>query len=90
MVEEIRIYIEGGGDGPKVKKAFLEGFSQFLSSLRRLARNKRICWQIIACGGRESAFDDFRIALETHHGAFNILLVDAEAPVTRTPWRHLA
>lgn len=35
------------------------------------------------------ALDDFKAALRTHPDAFNVLLVDAEAPVTLGPWKHL-
>jgi len=41
---------------------------------------------ITACGGRNSAFDDFKTALEDE---YPILLVDSEAPVTEPAWEHL-
>src|SRR5215471_7595512 len=91
VVSEIRLYIEGGGDGRDTKARLREGFSGFLRELVNLARSKRIKWQIIACGPRNRAFDDFKTALETHPDAFNILLVDAEGPVqvyTRL-WQHV-
>lgn len=89
MVTEIRIYVEGGGDKSDAKAAIREGFGRFLESLRELARERRIRWSITACGSRNAAFDAFRTALETHPDAFVILLVDSEAPVTRSPWTHL-
>ena len=39
MVDEIRIYVEGGGDGKNTKAAFHEGMSRFLS--RRVKLNVR-------------------------------------------------
>jgi len=59
MVKEIRIYIEGGGDKKETKKAIRIGFSEFLKDLRQIAQKKRIRWQIIICGSRQNAFEDF-------------------------------
>lgn len=89
LVEEIRIYIEGGGDGRETKSDFRRGFSQFFEQIIESARTKRIRWRIIACGSRESCRDDFIYALESHPQAFNILLVDSECEVTTSTKLHL-
>jgi hypothetical protein len=89
MVKEIRIYIEGGGDKKDTKKAIRIGFSEFLKELRQIAQKNRIRWQIIICGSRQNAFGDFKNALKANPNAFNVLLVDAEAPVNTTPCQHL-
>lgn len=89
MVNEIRIYIEGGGDDELTKAFLREGFNSFLQELVTMARSKRIKWRIIACGRRDRAFSDFLNALQTHTDAFNILLVDSEGPVSERPWQHL-
>jgi len=89
MANEIRIYIEGGGDSKDGKAEIRKGFSDFLSSLRESARARRIRWNVVACGSRNSAFEDFKTALNTHSEAFNVLLVDAEGAVNHTPWTHL-
>jgi hypothetical protein len=89
MVKEIRIYIEGGGDKKETKKAIRIGFSEFLKDLRQIAQKNRIRWQIIICGSRQNAFGDFKNALKANPNAFNVLLVDAEAPVNTTPCQHL-
>ncbi len=89
MVSEIRIYAEGGGDQRSGKAAVQEGFSKFLSPLKEMARERHIRWYVVACGSRQSAFDAFEIALKQHRDAFNVLLVDGEGPVTRSPWEHL-
>ena len=89
MTLEIRIYVEGGGDGAATKGAVRQGFGAFLKPLRDSARRSRIGWRIIACGSRNSAFEDFSTALRTHPDAFNVLLVDSEDPVTAPPWTHL-
>ncbi|BAY18139.1 hypothetical protein NIES2109_07350 [Nostoc sp. HK-01] len=90
MVKEVRIYIEGGGDGKNTKALIRQGFSQFFKPLVELARSKKVKWNIIICGSRNSAFEDFKNALNDHPEAFNVLLVDAEAPVkVESPWQHL-
>lgn len=89
MVSEIRIYVEGGGDHRSGKAAIQEGFSKFISSLKGKARERHIRCHVIACGPRNAAFDAFGIASRLHRDAFNILLVDAEGPVSQTPRTHL-
>ncbi|HIK07071.1 MAG TPA: DUF4276 family protein [Trichormus sp. M33_DOE_039] len=90
MVKEVRIYVEGGGDGKNTKALIRQGFSQFFKPLVELARSKKVKWNIIICGSRNSVFQDFKNALKDHPDAFNILLVDAEAPVkVESPWQHL-
>jgi len=91
VVSEIRIYVEGGGDSRETKKKFRTGFGQFLSPLRDKARNRRIEWNVIACGPRFTAYQDFKTALNSHPEALNILLVDSEGTVDkkRKSWAHL-
>ncbi|WP_442921424.1 DUF4276 family protein [Microcoleus sp. PH2017_28_MFU_U_A] len=89
MVKEVRIYIEGGGDGKNTKQLLRQGFSSFFKELVQVAQSKKIKWQIILCGSRNHAFRNFKNALEDHPNAFVILLVDSEAPVKQSPWEHL-
>jgi hypothetical protein len=90
MVKEVRIYIEGGGDSQKTKSLIRQGFSQFFKKLVNEAKTKKIKWNITICGTRNHAFRDFENALKSHPDAFNVLLVDAEAPVRqKSPWEHL-
>jgi hypothetical protein len=89
VVNEIRIYVEGGGDQRSGKAAIQEGFSKFLSPLKEMARERRIRWNVIACGPRNATFDFFEIALKIHKDAFNVLLIDAEGPISRPPRDHL-
>ena len=89
MVNEIRIYVEGGGDQRSGKAAIQEGFSKFLSPLKEMARERRIRWNVIACGPRNAAFESFEIALKIHKDAFNVLLIDAEGPISQPPRDHL-
>ena len=89
MVKEIRIYIEGGGEGKNTKALLRQGFSSFFKELVQVARSKQINWDITVCGSRNKAFRDFKNALADHPNAFIILLVDSEAPVKQPPWEHL-
>ena len=87
---EIRIYVEGGGDQRAGKDTLQRGMRQFLNPIREKARERRMVFRVIACGSRNSAFDDFCIALRSHPDAVNMLLVDAEGPLSsENPWEHL-
>jgi hypothetical protein len=87
-VSEIRIYVEGGGDGRESKAAFRRGMSDFLSEIKELACSRKIGWNLVACGSRNNAFRDFQTAVKTHRDAFNVLLVDAEDSVTSSSIRQ--
>jgi len=89
MVREIRVYVEGGGNNNTSRRRVRGGFSSFLNPLRKLARQKRLGWTVIVCGPRPEAFESFKMAARSHPEAFNVLLVDSEAPVSRPPWEHL-
>ena len=81
MVTEIAIYVEGDGDQRDIKDRLREGFGEFLSELRDIARRKKIRWKIVACSGREEAYRDFCTAMAQNPQAFNVLVVDAEEPI---------
>ena len=91
MVNEVRIYIEGGGESKDTKAFLRQGFSSFFKKLVQVAQSKKIKWNITLCGSRNNAFRDFKNALEDRPNAFIILLVDSEAPVKlkQRPWEHL-
>jgi hypothetical protein len=88
-VSEIRIYIEGGGDSKDTKAFLRQGMSAFLSDLVSEAREKRLKWNLVVCGGRNATFDAFQTSVKQNPGAFNVLLVDSECPVQNAPWVHL-
>ncbi|MBC7908942.1 MAG: DUF4276 family protein [Pyrinomonadaceae bacterium] len=93
MVNEIRIYIEGGAKGNN-KHAEIEvrrGFNSFFRDLIAVAQDKRIRWRNIPCGSRDATYKDFRRSLRANPDSFNVLLVDSEAPVDSgtTPLQHL-
>lgn len=71
----VTLYVEGGGDSNLLRSTCREGFSSFLSKAGLTGHLPRI----VACGGRENAFDSFCTAIANGERAF--LLVDSEAPV---------
>jgi len=89
VVEEIRIYVEGGGDQRTGKAAVREGFSKFLSEIREKARSHRVHWSIVACGSTRNTIEDYQNALQRHRHAVNVLLVDSDGPVILPPADHL-
>lgn len=89
MVKKIRIYCEGGGSNNSTKDLLRKGMNGFLRDLRNIARSNRVRWDLIACGSRESTYEDFVMALKTFPGAFNVLLVDSDSPVDPPSWGHL-
>jgi hypothetical protein len=57
-----------------------------------IARSKAVKFSIVACGGRKATFDDFSTAIKQNPDVLNLLLVDAEAPLTdkfKEVWTHL-
>lgn len=84
MVKEIRIFFEGGGDRSDDKRRLKEGLHGFLREPIAMARRNRIHFNLIPCGTRRKAYESFLTALNTHPGAFNVLLVDSEGPVPVT------
>ena len=81
--------VEGGGGGSQTQAAVREGFQRFLQDIVRTARSQKVRWQIVACGPRQAAFENFLLALDIHPDAFNVLLVDSEGPVNHGPKEHL-
>lgn len=79
---EIKIYIEGGGDGPSGKAALRQGFNALFAKQRDKARSMRWRWDIVLCGGRNAALDAFTTAFRQNKSAIVALLVDAEGSVS--------
>jgi hypothetical protein len=73
VVTEIRIYFEGN-------KSLRSGFHTFFSELVDAARAQRCKFELISAGAKEEAVQDFKDALSTHSGAWNILLLDSDKP----------
>ena len=82
---DVTLYVEGGGDSGALRSRCREGFRTFLEK----AGFRGCMPRIVACGGRQSAFDMFRTACESHRTA--VLLIDSEDCVEGTSsWEHLA
>jgi hypothetical protein len=84
-----KVYVEGGGDGRELRARCREGFSSFFGKANLPERMLKI----IACGGRQSAYDKFCAALRSSNKQeFIVLLVDSEGPVAAGAgsWQHLA
>jgi hypothetical protein len=83
----VQIFVEGGGDMKTTLTKCREGFSTYCA---KLAPSKRRP-SVIACGGRQQAFDRFKTAIKaSRDGEICALLVDAEGPVrTNNPEEHL-
>lgn len=84
---ELHLYVEGGGDSKALHSRCREGFRKFLEQAGLKGHMPRI----VACGGRDNAFSDFKTAVA--HGRPAMLLVDSEGPMAAahefTPWAHL-
>ena len=61
-----RLYIEGGGDSKQLHTRCREGFRKLLERCGFGGRMPRL----VACGGRNSTFDDFSTALRKHLPSF--------------------
>ncbi|MEN9866284.1 MAG: hypothetical protein RL748_1874 [Pseudomonadota bacterium] len=68
--KEVRLYVEGGGDAATLKSSCREGFATFLEKAGLKGHMPRI----IACGGREDAFDSFCTTIANGVNAFYLLL----------------
>ncbi|MBL8292126.1 MAG: DUF4276 family protein [Bryobacterales bacterium] len=81
------VFVEGGGDHNKaLQTECRRGFSQFFRKAGLEGRMPRV----VACGGREQAYKDFRTAHEKGDGNPAVLLVDSEGPVNQeSPWEHV-
>ena len=95
----VTVYVEGGGDSAELKGQCRKGFRALLAKAGFGGRPHRV----VACGSRNDAFRDFKIALrkrvERKDDEYPILLVDSEDPVADDnqpdanpsgAWRHLS
>jgi hypothetical protein len=85
------IYLEGGASGPDSKDLQIrcrEGFRKLLEKCDYKGRMPHL----VACGSRDSAFDDFKIALaEKRASDYVAMWIDSEDPLTdlEATWLHL-
>ncbi len=91
---KVTVFLEGGGDTERQKTECRRGFQQLFAKAG-FTRPKSPT--LVACGGRQQAFNKFKAALAVHQNAYLILLVDSEDPVANADespdadaaWRHL-
>jgi len=84
----VKVYVEGGGDHNKaLETQCRRGFSEFF---RKAGLENRMP-RVVRCGGRQQAYEKFRISHENAGGDdFQILLVDGEEPVVKSSsWEHV-
>jgi hypothetical protein len=82
------IYLEGGGDSRDLQIRCREGFRKLLERCSYKGRMPRL----VACGGREAAFDAFKTALASARQGDSVYLwIDGEDPVEDivATWKHL-
>ena len=80
----VTIFVEGGGNSKELLSRCREGFSKLIKKMEFKRMPK-----IVACGGRNHAYDMFDTAMKSANDDFSILLVDSEDPITLGPWEHL-
>jgi hypothetical protein len=81
-VKEIAIYLEGGGDTAQQKAELRTGMDALLGPEKQAAREKKLGWRMVPCGGGPQTFDAFYHALrEAEKETLLVLLVDSETPI---------
>jgi len=86
-VNKTTIYIEGGGDSKQLHTLCRKGFRTLLKK----CGFKGCMPHLVACGGRDSAFEDFKIAhANKSNSDYVAMLIDSEDPLTDLEaWGHL-
>ena len=82
------IYLEGGGDSRDLQIRCQKGFRKLLERCGYRGRMPRL----VACGGRNAAFDAFKTALAiARKNDFVALWIDSEDPIAdiEATWDHL-
>lgn len=81
------IYLEGGGDSKELHTRCRKGFRKLIENCGFTGYMPRL----VACGGRDSAFDDFKIAhANKSNSDYVAMLIDSEDPLTDSDaWEHL-
>ena len=83
-----RIYIEGGGDSKELHTRCRAAFRGLLEKLGFAGRMPRL----VACGGREATFDDFKTAHQhASNDVYVAMWIDSEVPIAEVEqtWAHL-
>lgn len=79
------VYVEGGGNRREQQSNLRRAFTRFIKNAGLEARMPKV----VACGGRDQTYKDFRNSHKTGTTTA-LLLVDSEGPVAvQSPWQHL-
>jgi hypothetical protein len=81
--KDVKVFVEGGASGANsasLQAELRHGFAEFFAKTN-LGTTRRP--RVVACGGREQAFDSFRTAIE--QGEQALLLVDSETAMNPSP-----
>jgi len=86
-VNKTTIYIEGGGDSKQLRSLCRKGFRKLLENCGFTGYMPKL----VACGGRNSAFDDFQTAHSNKSNSdYVAMLIDSEDPLADLDaWDHL-
>lgn len=83
----VRVYVEGGGNTNEERAPLREAMGGWIAAALSLSRSPV---RVIACGGRQRAFEQFRSGCDANPEAVNVLLVDSESLVTTASrWVHV-
>ncbi|WP_437225987.1 DUF4276 family protein [Planctomicrobium sp. SH661] len=78
-MNQIAIYVEGGGDTAQQKAELRNGLDELLGLQKQAARNKRLGWKLVPSGSRNSAYQAFVAAIgHADSKTLCVLLVDSE------------
>lgn len=81
------MYVEGGGDTRDQQLRLKTAMRAWIAAALPEGNRRP---EVIACGGRQSAYEAYCLALTTHSDDICVLLVDSEAPVVRSSrWAHV-
>lgn len=84
---KVVVYMEGGGDTKAQAGPLRDAARAWIEAAVPTAKKKV---RVVACGGRQDAYEAFCIGLDANEDAFCMLLVDAEELVTApSRWAHV-
>jgi hypothetical protein len=81
------VFVEGGGSSRDEQAEIRKSFSKLCDKALGGGSKPRV----IACGGRNQAFKDWKIAQGSNANTYCLLLIDSEGPVGDgvSPWEHV-
>ena len=89
-MNNIAIFMEGGGRGKESRARLRAGMEAFLRELKETEQAKSWRLKPLPSGSRNAAFRDFKNARRHGGHTLILLLVDSEGPVRASPREHLS